>query len=135
MTKSEYPFSPKSTARLERGQFWAIPLSDGSYGAGCVIGQQLTDGKPSSRGFLAGVIAWHGSELPTAEILFGREIFKYAFAHIKAITESGGQILGKARLKFGNLPVSAESLSTSTWGYSVPVLLAHQYAGIERKRS
>lgn len=135
MTQTDYPFTPKSTKRLERGQYWSLPLSDGTYGAGCVIGQQLTHGKSSTRGFLAGVIAWHGSEPPTAETLFGREVFKYAFAHIKAITESGGQVQGKAKLKFRDLPESAECLSISTWGYNVPVLLAHQYAGIKPKRS
>lgn len=135
MERADYPFIPKSTSLLERGQFWAIPLSDGSYGAGCVVGKHLKNGKPSNRAFLAGVIGWHGSEPPTAEALFGREVFKFAFAHIKVITESGGGVLGKARLKLGKLPESAESLSVSTWGYNVPVLLAHQYSGIKLKRS
>lgn len=135
MPKADYPFVPKSTNLLERGQFWAIPLSDGSYGAGCVVGKHIKNGKPSSRAFLAGVIGWHGKESPTAEDLFGREVFKFAFAHIKVITESGGEILGKARLKLDKLPESAESLSVSTWGYNVPVLLAHKYAGIKPKRS
>ena len=127
MNQCQYPFIPKSTKPLERGQFWSIPLPDGSFGAGCVVGLHLRNGKTSSRAFIAGVVAWHGDSPPTADALGGKKIFQYAFAHIKTIIESGGQIIGKANIMLDDLPETAEALSISSWGYSVPTLLAKKY--------
>ena len=122
------PFEPKSTAYLERGHFWALPLQGGAFGAGCVVGRAIRQGKISTREFIAGVVAWTGTEIPTPEVLVGREVIAHAFAHIKAVTESGGLILGKALLQFRELPIEAEVLSLSTWGYGVPGILAQKYA-------
>ena len=36
-TQAQYPFVPKSTSSLVPGQFWALPLSDGSFGCGRVV--------------------------------------------------------------------------------------------------
>ena len=127
-TTSIVPFRPKSSARLERGHFWAIPLPNGTFGAGCVVGSAFHEGRPRTREFIAGVVAWNGTVQPTSEALFGREVIAHGFAHIKAITESGGVVLGSARLQFRALPNAAEVLSFSTWGYGVPRVLATKYA-------
>lgn len=111
---------PKSTTPLERGDFWAIPLKDGSFGAGCVVGRALAGGKVQSRIFIAGVVAWHGTSPPEAEQLFGRRVVEHAFAHIKAITESGGQILGRTHLQLREVPAEADSLSLPAWGFGLP---------------
>lgn len=128
--KKTYPFIPKSTALLERGDFWAILLKDGSFGAGCVVGSALAGGKVQSRIFIAGVVAWHGTSPPEAEQLFGRRVVEHAFAHIKAITESGGSILGRAHLQLRELPGEADSdsLSLPAWGFGFPKKLAEKYA-------
>ncbi len=88
----------------------------------------MSDGKQSTRAFIAGVLAWHDSLPPTPASLLGKEVIKYAFVHIKTIVESGNEILGKADIKLEGLPESAEALSVSTWGYNVPVILAQKYA-------
>ncbi len=124
----EFSFVPKSTVRLERGHFWAIPLRDQRFGAGCVVGRMLDGRKPASRVFIAGVVAWHGASPPRSQDLFDREVVACAFAHIKTITVSGGVILGKAQLQFRDLPSEAQALAMSTWGYSVATLLAQKYA-------
>jgi hypothetical protein len=124
----EFPFIPKSTSHLERGQFWAIPLTNGRFGAGCVVGRQLLNGKPRSRSFIAGVIEWCGPEIPTISILKNCRVLKYGFAHIKAITESGGSILGMASLQLDSLPFELETLEISTWGYAFANKLAEKYA-------
>ena len=36
MKEQRFPFVPKSTSSLRRGQFWSIPLAGGGFGAGCV---------------------------------------------------------------------------------------------------
>ena len=128
MPSTQYPFVPKSTAYLERGQFWALPLPNGTFGAACVVGRHTQDGMPSSRLFVAGVVDWNGSALPTANQLAGRPVAKYAFAHIRAITETGGKILGSAALDLSGVPRDLESLAVSTWGLNVPVRIAQDIA-------
>jgi hypothetical protein len=123
------PFTPASTARLQRGQFWSLPLDNGRFGAGCVVGRFLgRKGKPSRRIFLAGVVAWIGSKPPTRLDLSGCRLLDHGFAHIKSILETGGQVLGTADLDFGELPEAAESLSVHTWGHGVPAVIAQKYA-------
>ncbi|MDC8770530.1 hypothetical protein [Roseateles albus] len=128
MVDLEFPFVPKSTRSLARGQFWSIPLSDGRFGAGCVIGTHLKEGKQSSRIFIAGVVRWVGIHPPKAANLQGQPVISFAFAHLKAITESGGSILGEAELQLEHAPPEAEALSMPTWGYGMPRMLAQREA-------
>lgn len=58
-----YPFEPRSIAHLLAGQFWAVPLSSGSYVCGRVLWVPgKSDPKPSlylnARIFLAGLMNW-----------------------------------------------------------------------------
>ena len=128
MSETQYPFAPKSTRLLERGQFWAIPLDGERYGAGCVLGSRTVGGKPSTRMFIAGVVQWCGFQPPTPEELHGLSVVKFGYAHIKTITESGGKILGKAKLQLSGTPISSESDSITTWGYGVPRIIAQRLA-------
>ena len=127
----KYPLVPKSTSRLRRGQFWPIILSDGRFGAGCVLGELWRDNKKDARGFSAGVANWIGNNPPTEADLDGVGIYRHAFAHITCITEAGASIIGEANLQCRSIPEVAESLSMSTWGYAVPVILAHKLAGLQ----
>jgi len=122
-----YPLAPKSTRYLLRGQFWAIPIEGGRFGAGCVVGAHTKDGKKSSRMFIAGVVRWVGNEPPTKTDLKGLPIEKFAFAHLKVFTDAK-YILGEAELQFQDEPESAESLELPTWGFGVPKLLAERLA-------
>jgi hypothetical protein len=128
MQGSAYPFPPKSTRHLARGQFWSIPLTGDRFGAGCVVGTHMTQGKRSSRMFIAGVVRWVGDQPPTAQDLQGRGLIDFAFAHLKSITESGGLILGEADLRIEHAPAEAETLSMPTWGYGMPAILAQREA-------
>jgi hypothetical protein len=123
-----YPFAPKSTRWLHRGQFWALHLADGKFGAACVVGTHMSSGKASSRVFIAGVINWVGTSIPTEFDLANRSLVQHAFAHIKTIADGGGQILGLANIDFSGAPESAESLSLSTWGFHFPTLIAQKLA-------
>ena len=124
-----YPFVPKSTRLLKRGQFWAIPLDGGRYGAGCVVGEHAIAGKPSTRMFIAGVVRWLGSRPPTSAELAGHSVIEFAFAHLKVVTESGGSILGEAEFQLPDLPNAAAAASIPTWGFGVPKLLAQRLGG------
>ena len=86
----EYPFLPKSTVDLEPGQFWDIPLSDGSFGCGRIIELEPR----SMTVFLAGLLDWKGTRPPTASAISGSACVAQGAIHLKTIRELGGQIRG-----------------------------------------
>ena len=103
MSSITYPFTPKSTAKLVPGQYWGIPLSNGTYACGRVV-QVLPKGVAGSRvTFLAGLMDWNGSEPPNAATIAGADFLHQGQAHIKAVTENGVSILGHRSLKLDNL--------------------------------
>jgi hypothetical protein len=63
-----YPFEPKSIARLQPGQFWAVPLTDGRHACGRVL--HVPDTADSlylnSRIFLAGHMTGPARSRPQA---------------------------------------------------------------------
>ena len=155
-----YPFVPHSTSSLVPGQFWAIPLSDGSFGCGRVIETKA----PASRGarvsFLAGILDWHADVPPTAETIAGATCLDQGNAHLKVITESGGCILGHRPLESDNIepwefrgaefhvnsymfkglrpvrpqgPADKRLPVLSTWGYHVPALIAEAHYSKKHK--
>lgn len=90
----QYPLIPKSTSSLVPGQFWALPLSDGSFGCGRVI-QLKPAGMIGSRvAFLAGVLDWHAGVLPTVVTIAGASCIAQGSAHVRSIVMSGGCLLG-----------------------------------------
>ncbi len=89
-----YPLVPKSANWLVAGQFWAIPLSDGTFGCGRVIEVPSEETRYSRMELLAGVLDWHSRKLPTSESIAGARCLEQGHAHIRAITRTGGEILG-----------------------------------------
>src|SRR5262245_40473362 len=85
-----YPFVPKSTAYLEPGHFWSIPLHGGLYACGRVIQLCIVDGKRDSRGFLAGLMDWSDNQPPTPDAIAGCGVIRQGHVHIKTIKENGG---------------------------------------------
>ena len=103
MPERTFPFVPKSTRFMQPGDFWAIPLADGSFGCGLVI-QLAPKSLPSgSRAFLGALSSWHGGSPPTADSLAGHRCLEQGVMHILAITRSGGAILG-------NRPLAADRI-------------------------
>lgn len=95
----QFPFKPRSTSFLRPGMFWAVPLSDGRFACGRVL--QI---EPSSRvTLLAGLMAWVSPKPPTDAALSGAALLSQGTAHIKTITETGGEILGER-------PLTADSI-------------------------
>jgi hypothetical protein len=97
------PFVPKSTAALIPGQFWALPLSDGSFGCGRVI-QLAPAGMRGARvTFLAAVLDWVSRSRPTSAAIAGAPCVSQGRVHIKAVTETGGEILGHRPLELDGI--------------------------------
>lgn len=98
----EYPFEPKSNAYLRPGQFWGLPLSDGRWACGRVLGLP-TEGDPyfpgGTRAFLAGLMDWIGNVEPDADSIGGHAVVAQGWAHVKTIRLNGGCILGERPLE------------------------------------
>ena len=100
---TKYPFVPKSTASLVPGQFWALPLSNGLFACGRVI-QLAPIGMMGARvSFLGAVLDWVSSSQPTSAAIAGAACVAQGHVHIKAITESGGEILGHRPLELDGI--------------------------------
>src|SRR5687768_1510656 len=99
MVKNEFSFVPKSTAYLQPGQFWQIPLDNGKFACGRVVQFDYRNGKKDSRCFLAGLMNWIGDEPPSADSIAGYCVIKQGSVHIKTIVEIGGAILGYRSLE------------------------------------
>lgn len=146
-----YPFVPKSANLLIAGQFWALPLSDGTFGCARVIEVSSEENRGSRVEFLGGVLDWHSNLLPTADSIAGAPCLKQGHAHIRAITRTGGEILGFRDLAAdriepwlfrgaefctnsyvyrGLIPVRPQTSDDddlpilATWGYNVPCVIA-----------
>jgi len=144
----KYPLVPKSSQKLVPGDFWAVPLRDGTFGCGRVL-ERMPRGMPGARvGFLGALLNWRGERQPDYESIARAPALEQGVMHIMAITQTGGAVLGNRPLQldgvepwvFGhgndvqrgftvlrrrsqadrNLP------SLSWWGYDVIQILANK---------
>ena len=88
---------------LEIGDFWAIPLGTGRFACGRVMGKWPPTYNGAKRGFLAALLDWTGSDVPTFESIAGSKVLIEGGAHIKAIVDFGGAILGNRPLEMDGL--------------------------------
>ena len=93
-----YPFVPKSTAQLLPGQFWAVPLSEGRFACGRILQLGGSELPAKSRGFFGGLHTWVGTKEPTAQSITVAPFLAFGAMHIRAITETGGAVLGEVPL-------------------------------------
>ena len=101
-----YPFEPRSNAYLRAGQFWGVPLSDGRFACGRVLGVPPKDDEflwLNSKIFVAGLMDWVGESPPTAESIAGSRLLEQGKAHVKAIRENGRYILGIRELELDGI--------------------------------
>jgi hypothetical protein len=153
----KYPFIPKSTAHLEPGQYWSIPISNGRFACGVVLQLRFIDGKRDSRNFLASLLNWNGDSEPNDKSIAGAKILDHGHVHIKAITKNQGVMLGaktleqhefeipltfdqspglRCQLRRGFELLGIASIEQqkqlrvfSTWGYGVIKNLAEKHSG------
>lgn len=147
-----FPFVPKSSHKLEPGDFWSIPLERDGFGCGRVL-ELMPEGMPGARvGFLGALLDWRGEVPPFAASIAGARALEQGVMHILGITETGGSVLGNRPLSLdalepwvfsnGNVvqrgftPVrpwrreDAQALpSLSWWGYDVIQILANKHLG------
>ncbi|MEI7744010.1 MAG: hypothetical protein WCK58_09705 [Chloroflexota bacterium] len=119
-----YPFVPKSNTQLEAGQFWSIPLSDGRFGCGRVLGVDRKAAYGRRTMFLAALLDWAGAEPPTAESIAGAAILETGGAHVRVVGDAGGAMLGIRPLGLDGL--AAPERVTGYWGDGYPVARAER---------
>jgi hypothetical protein len=94
-----YPFVPKSNAHLLPGHIWGIPLRDGRFACGAVVGVPTAQKAPhhaiNSRTFVAGLLDWVGDEPPAPDAVDDSRLLDWGFGHVKMIGENNGAILGR----------------------------------------
>lgn len=102
MPNRTFPFRPKSNTYLEPGDYFGIPLPQGKWSCGRVLGRG-----PSGRStFVGTVMDWCGPQPPTCD-----DIENVGFAtklrhnHVKTITNFGMQIDGNCPIDQSDLPV------------------------------
>jgi hypothetical protein len=125
-----YPLIPKSTAKMEAGQFWPIHLKNGQYACGVVVAiVNKENGKRDSRTFLAGLLDWSGTSAPDNQEIYGRKLLEKGFAHIKTITNINSCIIGKIEPKWNYPKIMKQADNIRSWGYNVINLLSEKYFG------
>lgn len=127
-----YPFTPKSNKFLEEGDFWIVKLKNKHYAAGVVLHSDSvilhSDTKElGTKGLYVGLLNWTGTKVPTSKELSGKRVIEVGRAHIKTITETGGQILGNCKIK--KPAVLGNRDEVHGWGYTVIVILAEKHFG------
>ena len=145
-----FPFSPKSNVKLCPGDFWALPLQDGSYACGLVLQLPPAGVSGAKVSFLGGLLNWHSADKPTLENITGSKLIEQGVMHVLAIQQGGGMILGNIALEAnaieplecirGNViqkgytsvrPWQREDNDYlplfSYWGYDVISLIAHKH--------
>ncbi|MCE2570054.1 Imm26 family immunity protein [Motilimonas eburnea] len=127
--KQNYPFKPKSTSYLKRGQFWSVPLENGKYCCGVVVGKLSTLDKVDSRMFIAALLDWVGDTPPTIDLVAGSRILEQSYAHIKTIQETGGEILGEGFKTSSEQEVYPKAYDMGAWGYHYILALATKTYG------
>lgn len=132
MVPRTFPVTPKSTAYIEAGDFWQIPLRRGGWHA-CGRVLRVWD----SRVLLTiGLLDWCEPVPPTEDNIAGARGLDYGTAHVKTVGLTGGALLGHRPLDLdGGWPVvvgvpdRGPSLDEPTWGYLVIADQAHSYFG------
>ena len=118
VTPPTYPFVPKSNAQLVPGQFWSIPLPDGRFGCGRVLRVDRDRAYGARVLFVGAVLDWVGESPPSAEAIAGRPVLEVGIAHVRVISDGGGEILG-------DRPLEADAIDppervNSHWGTGYP---------------
>lgn len=99
----KYPFVPKSTAYLDRGQIISIPLSNNTFSCARVLQLERADGTRDSRCFVIGLMDWNESYPPSTEYSVGIDIIDHGQVHVKTIRECSSAIVGHRDLEIDNI--------------------------------
>jgi len=112
MAHSDYPFIPKSNRSLSVGDFWGVPLSNGTYACGRILQlpskeSELTRGSKTL--IFVGLLDWNSTSEPTFDSIAGARVCKQGAAHIKTISMNGERVLGNRPLELDGIVIPYET--------------------------
>src|SRR5438093_8162699 len=114
-----YPLSPRSSRDLRIGDYWTVPLSDGTFG--CLQVTELQQSGPGSlKTLVAGVVDWRDAMPPSQSDLVGRRVLEQGLTRIEAFTEVGSRVIGNTITSTGG--VRSPRLLSESFGRGVLVV-------------
>ena len=100
MHAREFPFSPRSSLRLEIGDLIAVPGTEGRWAVLQV--SALRRSGPGARSTLGvGVLPWSGEEPPRPEDIAGLDFTEHGMTAIEIFADGGAEVVGCAPLAGG----------------------------------
>lgn len=88
-----YPFVPASTAELQLGDLWAVPLKGGDLAVLQVRGLK-TSGAGARTHLVAGVVHWRSPVLPVGHDLRGRRVLVEGLARFEVFAPGRAEVFG-----------------------------------------
>ncbi len=119
--RNDYPFVPKSSLKMRRGDYWPLRCEDGSYGF-CVF---MSVWGHMRSGLVVGVLGMISAEQTIPESGPIIPILEAGHTHVKTFAATGASVVGniEARLSIAEIEsylVALEKVSV-VWGYMVPL--------------
>lgn len=93
-----FPFSPRSNRALQPGDFWPVRLDDGRYACGRVLQTEGEELPTKTQSFFGALHDSVGDVPPTKQDVAKAALVAFGTMHVKAIRETGGEILGNVPL-------------------------------------
>jgi hypothetical protein len=119
-----FPFTPRSAADLEIGDFWTLQLPSGGLGV-LQVRDLMRSGPGARTSLVAGVVDWRGDAQPEAADLQGRRVLAQGLTRIEVFTEGAAAVLGNTTETVPTNGLTsayrdfAVSTVTQSWGWKV----------------
>jgi hypothetical protein len=116
-----YPFVPKSSLKMRRGDYWPLRRVDGNYGFCVFLGRWAH----MRSGLILGILDIFSNEPSVPDNGPEIPIFEAGHTHVKTFAATGASIVGniETRLSVTEIELYLESLEKTSvvWGYMIPL--------------
>jgi hypothetical protein len=131
MTGRSFPFSPRSTQALERGDLIAVPREPSGWA--CLQVVDLIRSGPGARStFVAGVLPWQGDEPPTQQAVSGLAACDQGLVHVQIFTEGGLEVVAAGHVVATDAPSNLRGFGMGSrhkvWGWQTAIRRAQNGA-------
>jgi hypothetical protein len=124
MVGRSFPFSPRSTQSLERGDLIAVRCEPSGWACLQVIDLRRS-GAGARTAFVAGVLPWRGDEPPTRQAVIGVAASEHGLVPIEVFTEGGLQVVDEGDVVPTGLPSNFQDFGVGThhkvWGWRTAI--------------
>lgn len=124
MPDRTFPFSPRSTVRLEVGDLVAVPCEPSGWACLQVVDLQRS-GVGARMTFVAGVLPWRGQAPPTRDDVAGIGAIEHGLVPVDVFTQGGLQVVDCAEVAPSGLPSNFRDMQVGTihkvWGWKTAI--------------